>query len=146
MVLLFSGSAPQKSEDYNYSFVPNKNFYYMTGIEREKVIFMATKINEKVEETLFIEKTDSLREAWTGKMLDVDDMLITENGSEVLSKDIIKTKKRLKTASSYNTRHTVFHYAVMNSSCFMIIMSFVNLFNISTAITSLSSITLLSLL
>lgn len=69
MLIVFAGEAPQKSSDEAYSFTPNRNFYYMTGIAREKMILMITKINKKVSEKLFIEKADPVLEKWVEKRM-----------------------------------------------------------------------------
>ena len=69
IVILFAGEAPQKSADEAYQFTPNRNFYYLTGISREKMILMLTKINNKVEETLFIEKSDPVLAKWIGERM-----------------------------------------------------------------------------
>ena len=64
--LMFAGEAPYKSADETYAFTPNRNFYYLTGIDREKMILMLVKRNGKVEETLFIEKNDPVMARWVG--------------------------------------------------------------------------------
>lgn len=69
VVVIFAGEAPQKSADENYSFTPNRNFYYLTGINREKMILMITKINNKVQQTLFIEKSDPVMAKWIGERM-----------------------------------------------------------------------------
>jgi Xaa-Pro aminopeptidase len=69
LLVLFAGMAPQKSADEAYSFVPNRNFFYLTGIDEPKIIFLAHKANHKVEEYLFIEPSDPLLEKWTGKTI-----------------------------------------------------------------------------
>lgn len=55
------------SADAHYKFVPNRNFYYVTGIDEPNVIFMLKKFGNSVEETLFIEKSDPVMEKWVGK-------------------------------------------------------------------------------
>ena len=40
ITLIFAGEAPYKSGDETYAFTPNRNFYYLTGIHREKMILM----------------------------------------------------------------------------------------------------------
>ena len=73
VLLLFAGYAPYKSADEKYEFVPNRNFYYLTGINREKIIFMITKINGNVQEKLFIERPDPIMARWIGaRMTDVE--------------------------------------------------------------------------
>ena len=69
MILLFAGEAPQRSADQNYIFTPNRNFYYLTGVEREKAIYMGIKTKEQYREYLFIEKGDPVLEKWIGKRM-----------------------------------------------------------------------------
>ena len=38
--ILFSGVGKKKSGDENYEFIPNKNFYYLTGIEQDNSILL----------------------------------------------------------------------------------------------------------
>ncbi|KYD05928.1 Xaa-Pro aminopeptidase [Heyndrickxia sporothermodurans] len=73
LLILFAGNAPQKSADEEYKFVPNRNFYYLTGIDEPNVIFLAQKTNEKVEEFLFIKKADPIMEKWVGKTISNDE-------------------------------------------------------------------------
>lgn len=69
ITLIFAGEAPYKSADETYAFTPNRNFYYLTGINREKMILMLVKRNGKVEETLFIEKNDPVMARWVGEKM-----------------------------------------------------------------------------
>jgi Xaa-Pro aminopeptidase len=73
IVILFAGKAPVKSADEAYSFTPNRNFYYMTGINRQNMVLTITKINGKVNQTLFIEKADPVMEKWVGKRMTVEE-------------------------------------------------------------------------
>ncbi|MCL6452773.1 MAG: aminopeptidase P family protein [Alicyclobacillus sp.] len=65
-LVLFAGRAPHRSADSYYEFTPDRNFYYLTGIDRENVIFLLVKRGGAVEETLFIEHTDELAAKWVG--------------------------------------------------------------------------------
>lgn len=69
MIILFAGEAPYKSADETYNFTPNRNFYYMTGINRSKMILMMIKRNNKVTETLYIEKNDPVMAKWVGEKM-----------------------------------------------------------------------------
>ncbi len=69
MVVLFAGEAPQRSADQHYGFTPNRNFFYITGIDKDKAIYVLSKTRGKVSETLFIEKSDSVLEKWIGKRM-----------------------------------------------------------------------------
>lgn len=69
LVVMFAGNAPLKSADENYNFTPNRNFYYLTGIDRENMLLLMSKRNNKVEETLFIEKSDPILAKWVGEKM-----------------------------------------------------------------------------
>jgi len=69
ITLMFAGQAPYKSGDETYAFTPNRNFYYLTGLNREKMILMLVKKNGTVEETLFIEKNDPIVARWVGEKM-----------------------------------------------------------------------------
>lgn len=73
VVVLFAGDAPFKSADYKYSFVANRNFFYITGFPREKAIYILAKKGEMVIERIFIERKDPLVEKWLGPKLSVEE-------------------------------------------------------------------------
>ena len=43
IVILFAGNAPKKTADEQYRFTPNRNFYYLTGIDEEDHILVLFK-------------------------------------------------------------------------------------------------------
>ncbi|OOM11114.1 aminopeptidase P family protein [Clostridium saccharobutylicum] len=69
IVILFAGNAPKKTGDELYQFTPNRNFYYLTGIQEENHIVVLAKFKEKVSEKLFLKELDLAKEMWTGKTL-----------------------------------------------------------------------------
>jgi Xaa-Pro aminopeptidase len=69
LLLLFAGEAPKKSADAAYDFTPNRNFYYMTGIDEEHVILALRKTAGKVEEILFIKRRDPVMVKWVGETI-----------------------------------------------------------------------------
>src|SRR5699024_10852666 len=69
LTVMFAGEAPSKSADEQYGFVPNRNFYYLTGIDEPQVIFVMKKSGGAVEETVFIEEADPMMEKWVGKTI-----------------------------------------------------------------------------
>ncbi|MBS4173036.1 aminopeptidase P family protein [Bacillus sp. FJAT-49736] len=73
LLVLFAGKAPHKSADEAYKFVPNRNFYYITGINEPNNIFLAFKRDNKVDEYLFIEKSDPVMEKWVGKTVSTEE-------------------------------------------------------------------------
>ena len=67
MVAVFSGSAPMKSLDAEYPFFVDRNFYYLTGIERENMILLLRKsYTGEYSETLYIEPYDEVLAKWVG--------------------------------------------------------------------------------
>ena len=73
IVILFSGSPIRKSADKFYDFKVNSNFFYITGLERQNIIYMAIKSKNNIEEMIFIEKPDEVSEKWSGKLLREDE-------------------------------------------------------------------------
>ncbi len=66
ILLLFAGKSPYKSADEQYQFIPNRNFYYITGIDEEMVILLISKLNGVVSEKLFIQRPDPVMAKWIG--------------------------------------------------------------------------------
>jgi Xaa-Pro aminopeptidase len=73
VMVLFSGVAPYKSRDEKYQFTPNKNFLYLTGLDKEKMILVVQKNGEKITETLYIEKDDPQLAKWMGHKMSVEE-------------------------------------------------------------------------
>ncbi|SUY48365.1 xaa-pro aminopeptidase [Clostridium putrefaciens] len=69
ILVMFSGVAPKKSADEEYPFTPNRNFYYLTGINEEHVILLMVKQNNIVDEYLFIRSPNPVMEKWVGKTI-----------------------------------------------------------------------------
>ena len=49
MCILFSGTEIRMSRDQHYDFVVNKNFFYLTGIDKDKLVLFLTKVNGKIK-------------------------------------------------------------------------------------------------
>jgi Xaa-Pro aminopeptidase len=69
VLILFSGEAPHKTKDQEYGFSVNRNFYYLTGLNRPSQIYVVSKMRGQITETLFIEKANPDVEKWIGKRL-----------------------------------------------------------------------------
>lgn len=72
IIIIFAGKAPYKSADETYPFTPNRNFYYLTGIEEEKIILVITKKNDKINEHLYIQRPDPVMARWVGETVSED--------------------------------------------------------------------------
>ena len=73
IAVFFGGQAPYKSADEVYKFTPNRNFYYLTGIDEPKVIMMMIKNDNKVTEHIFIQESDPIMEKWVGRTISPDE-------------------------------------------------------------------------
>ena len=74
MVCIFSGIAPMKSLDEAYPFCVDRNFYYLTGIDRENMILMLRKTySGDVVESLYIEPYDEVLAKWVGPRMKADE-------------------------------------------------------------------------
>lgn len=71
--VFFSGRAPRESADQLYDFSVNRNFFYLTGIDREDMILLIEKINGKITETLYIPPVDEHFEKWFGILMRKDE-------------------------------------------------------------------------
>ena len=69
LVILFAGEALYKSADEKYPFTPNRNFYYLTGINEEQHILVMEKQNNELFETMYVLRPDEIQEKWTGKTI-----------------------------------------------------------------------------
>ncbi|MGL4336640.1 MAG: aminopeptidase P N-terminal domain-containing protein [Turicibacter sp.] len=73
MLIIFSGDAPVMSGDQYYTYTPQRNFFYLTNIQRPKMVLVIKKLNGKIEEHLFIEMVSELEEKWSGIRLRKED-------------------------------------------------------------------------
>lgn len=69
VLIVFAGQAPVKNGDAHYHFSPDRNFFYLTGIDREKHILLMIKRGDKVDTTLFLERYDEFKAKWNGAVL-----------------------------------------------------------------------------
>ena len=68
LVICHAGVPLHTNEDHYAAFEANSQFFYLTGLERENMTFLAVKNGGETKEMLFIEPVDPLTERWTGKM------------------------------------------------------------------------------
>ena len=88
IVILFAGKAIQKTGDQTYPFIPNRNFYYLTGIKEEDHILVMTKINGVKSSKLYIKDIDLEMEKWVGKSIR------KEEAEEIAAVDEVKFKSQ----------------------------------------------------
>ena len=66
VAVLFAGKAPVKRGDEYYPFSPDRNFYYVSGIDRENCILLFTKRAEQKNVTLYIPRDNGIMAKWVG--------------------------------------------------------------------------------
>ena len=69
--VLFSAVQQIRSNDTEFVFRQNSNFYYMTGFREDNCTLVFLKKKGKTKTILFVQKKDKLKELWTGKRLGV---------------------------------------------------------------------------
>ena len=69
IVILFAGKPCKKTGDELYQFTPNRNFYYLTGVQEEEHIVVLWKFKDIAYEKLFLKDLDLDKEMWNGKTL-----------------------------------------------------------------------------
>lgn len=73
IALFFSGKAPYKVGDEKYPFSVDRNFYYLTGLDKENMILVLLNKQGRTEEMLFIERYDEELAKWIGGRILPDD-------------------------------------------------------------------------
>ena len=70
MLIVFSGTAPVKRGDEFYPYAPQRNFFYMTGIDRPNLVYMQTKdAKGEVKTRLYVERYDEMVAKWDGAVI-----------------------------------------------------------------------------
>lgn len=69
IAIFFAGEAPIKRGDEFYPFSPERNFFYLTGLDNQRLILAMSKINGIENERLFIERFDEIKAKWVGAVI-----------------------------------------------------------------------------
>lgn len=69
LLIMFAGEAPYRSADQVYKFTPNRNFYYLTGINEPNVVLTILKTEKEAIETIYVEREDELMAKWIGRAI-----------------------------------------------------------------------------
>ncbi|MBU1144898.1 MAG: aminopeptidase P family protein [Firmicutes bacterium] len=72
--LFYSGEAPHKTADQFYQYVPNRNFYYLTGLKNANNILLLLKTESSFLEFMFIEEASDFATKWLGRRLTKDEV------------------------------------------------------------------------
>ncbi len=69
IAVLFSGEAVRSTADMAHPFVVNRNFYYLTGLNRANFILLMANLNGQLTTELFIEEPNYDIEKWIGRRM-----------------------------------------------------------------------------
>lgn len=69
LLIMFAGCAPYRSADQVYKFTPNRNFYYLTGINEPNIVLTILKTEKETVETIYVEREDELMAKWIGRAI-----------------------------------------------------------------------------
>jgi Xaa-Pro aminopeptidase len=103
VAVLFSSDYKTRSNDTEYPYRQNSNFYYLSGFKEDNSVLVLLKNKKAYESILFVKKKDKLEELWNGKRVGVkqakksfmhDKVYSIERFEEKL-KEIISDRKSL---------------------------------------------------
>ncbi len=92
ILFLYSGIEQHFSLDAYHHFEVNKNFFYLTGIQRDHMILMLDNNGEELREILYIPKADPLTERWMGKRMTVEQAREISGIKEIRFTDIFDAR------------------------------------------------------
>lgn len=79
ILVLFSGEKITQLGDQFFPFTPNRNFYYLTGLDKPSLILLLMKTEEETKEIVFIERYSEEKAKWDGKTID-ENLVTTLSG------------------------------------------------------------------
>jgi Xaa-Pro aminopeptidase len=77
VAVLFANPVRNRSNDINYEYHQDPNFYYLTGLREPHAMVLIFKEEQefgngfKTDEVLFLQKKDKINETWVGKRLGI---------------------------------------------------------------------------
>ena len=117
MALFFSGKAPLRSEDEAYEFSVNRNFYYLTGLDREDMALLMYNIDGMIRETLFILPYDETLARWVGGRMsrqeasEISEVRDVRNSDE-LDDSVSMIMNRMRKDNGFRFCFDMWHYTL----------------------------------
>jgi Xaa-Pro aminopeptidase len=90
--VIFSASSKIRSNDTEYPFRQNSNFYYLSGFKESNSCLLIVKKRKKFKSILFVEKKDKEKELWSGKRVGVDEAKKRFLFDEIYTIDLFESK------------------------------------------------------
>ncbi len=101
VILISSASHQIRSNDTEYLYRQNSNFYYLSGFEEDNALLVLKKSSKGTKIILFVQSNDKTKELWNGKRLGVkaakksfvmDKIYGIEKFDEVIKKELCGSK------------------------------------------------------
>lgn len=111
LVFIFSGSVKKQSEDSEYPFFVNRNFFYLTNLSQENSFFIMYKNKKEIKEYLFIDEINEKTTKWFGKKIDFQSVKQLTNIDHIFSNNQLSDKiKDLLTTYNVKNIYVDFHH------------------------------------
>lgn len=103
VTILLSAQPKRRSNDTEYPYRQDSNFYYLTGFKEDNAALVFVKKNKSVKTILFVQKKDPTMELWNGvrlgkkeakELFDVDKVYVSSSLEEKLS-EFLENKQRV---------------------------------------------------
>ena len=114
VVYLFAGEAKRMCGDTDYRFLPDRNFYYMTGLSRAGLILVIEKKAGVTKDILYAPAHDKIAERWGGKRPDFE-KLTAISGIEDVRNDEQFDEEAMAEAKDGNTGLAVDGSSIMEA-------------------------------
>jgi len=92
VAVVFSATNKTRSNDTEYPYRQDSDFYYLTGFKEDNSALMFIKTKDELKSVLFVQKKDKNIELWNGKRLGVKKAKQKFKVDEVYESDDIKIK------------------------------------------------------
>jgi len=120
LIILFSGKSLPNSEDENFPFSINRNFYYLTGLEQEDMVLFILNHNGKMTERLFIPVFDELIAKWVGGRISLSEAKEISGIENIAYRDSFKDfvsftfNRIIRNQNNFNLYMDLNHYHLDN--------------------------------
>jgi Xaa-Pro aminopeptidase len=116
--VFFSGKPPRQSADQEYEFSVDKNFFYLTGIDKDNMVLLINKVSGRITEELFIPPVNEMYEKWFGILLRKEEAISISGVSTIQNINDFQTQfaKRLCSADRPDNVYILSYITDINES------------------------------
>lgn len=92
VLLLKSAEAKIRSNDTEYGYRQNSDFYYLTGLEETHLFLVIKKTGVGSESVIFCQESTETEKQWVGSRLGIEGIKQSKQFTEVYSIEVLQTK------------------------------------------------------